>query len=299
MSVAVYANGMSIACKVASGKTIAAFPDVCLSPPAPPIPPIPYPNTSAASDTSDGSKTVQIGGDEAMLKNKSTFKTSTGNEAATKSFGMGVVTHQITGKAAFVAWSMDVKFEGENIPRNMDLMGQNEGSDPPNILHPYTDGVASGSEPEPEKCPPHVWKEEKSETPEQTKEKNNKNATTLLSKPSKALQAKGPLFENHAIDSNMEKMNIQATSVVYRCSRAGCGAEQEVDIKGEKQIAEAKSRTAKGWKSKGEQCRNYREIQSQLFGASTPPLAKMDKSMPDVAESQAKLLERGHQVELL
>lgn len=146
MSVAVYANGMSIACKVADGKTIAAFPDVCLSPPSPPIPPIPYPNTAAASDTSDGSKTVQIGGEEVMLKDKSTFKTSTGNEAATKSFGMGVVTHQITGKAAFVAWSMDVKFEGENIPRHMDLMGHNEGSDPPNTPPwPYMDSMARGT----------------------------------------------------------------------------------------------------------------------------------------------------------
>ena len=146
MSVAVYANGMSIACKVASGKTIAAFPDVCLSPPAPPIPPIPYPNTAAASDTSDGSKTVQIGGEEVMLKDKSTFKTSTGNEAATKSFGMGVVTHQITGKAAFLAWSMDVKFEGENIPRHMDLMGQNEGSTPENAPPwTYLDGMSTPS----------------------------------------------------------------------------------------------------------------------------------------------------------
>lgn len=146
MSVAVYANGMSIACKVADGKTTAALPDVCLSPPAPPIPPIPYPNTASASDTTDGSKTVQIGGEEVMLKNQSTFKTSTGNEAATKSFGMGVVTHQITGKAAFVAWSMDVKFEGENIPRHLDLMGHNEGSEPPNTPPwPYMDSMARGT----------------------------------------------------------------------------------------------------------------------------------------------------------
>lgn len=143
MSVAVYANGMSIACKVADGKTIAAFPDVCLSPPSPPIPPIPYPNTAAASDTTDGSKTVQIGGEEVMLKDKSTFKTSNGDEAATKSFGMGVVTHQITGKAAFVAWSMDVKFEGENIPRHMDLMGHNESSLPENTPPwPYVDSAS-------------------------------------------------------------------------------------------------------------------------------------------------------------
>jgi hypothetical protein len=132
MGMEVYANGMSIACKAASGKSAAAMPDVCLSPPSPPAGPvpIPYPNTASASDTTDGSKTVLINDQEVMLKNKSTFKTSTGNEAATKSLGMGVVTHQIQGKAAFLAWSMDVKFEGENVPRHLDIMGHNEASDP-------------------------------------------------------------------------------------------------------------------------------------------------------------------------
>ena len=101
------------------------------TPPAGPVP-IPYPNTAMASDTDNGSKTVQIGGDEVMLKDQSTFKKSTGDEAATKSLGMGVVTAQIQGKAAFVAWSMDVKFEGQNVPRHLDLMGHNESSDPPN-----------------------------------------------------------------------------------------------------------------------------------------------------------------------
>lgn len=132
MSATVFANGMSIACKVANGKTTAAMPDVCLSPPPSPAGPIPipYPNTSSASDTDKGSKTVSIGGEPVMLKHQSIFKTSTGNEAATKSLGMGVVTHKIQGEAQFVAWSMDVKFEGENVPRHMDLMGHNEACDP-------------------------------------------------------------------------------------------------------------------------------------------------------------------------
>jgi hypothetical protein len=144
MGIAVYANGMSIACKAASGKTIAAMPDVCLSPPTPPAGPIPipYPNTAMASDTDGGSKTVQIGGQEVMLKDQSTFKKSSGDEAATKSLGMGVVTHQIQGKANFVAWSMDVKFEGQNVPRHLDLMGHNEASSPPNTPPwPYLDSM--------------------------------------------------------------------------------------------------------------------------------------------------------------
>ena len=81
----VFANMMEISCKAAAGKAICAFPDVCFTPPtAPPTPPgvpIPYPNTGMASDTTSGSRTVKITGKEVMLKNKSYFKKSTGDEA--------------------------------------------------------------------------------------------------------------------------------------------------------------------------------------------------------------------------
>jgi hypothetical protein len=95
MSVNVFANSREIACKAADGTAPAAFPDTCLSPPPPPAGPlpIPYPNTAKASDTTNGSTTVMICGQEVMLKDQSTFKQSMGNEAATKSQGMGVVTH--------------------------------------------------------------------------------------------------------------------------------------------------------------------------------------------------------------
>ena len=60
----VYANGREIACKASSGKTIAAFPDVCFTPRQTPATPpgvsIPYPNTGMASDTTNGSKKVNI-----------------------------------------------------------------------------------------------------------------------------------------------------------------------------------------------------------------------------------------------
>ncbi len=135
MGMDVYANGMSIACKAADGKTIAAFPDVCFTPPltpaTPPGVPIPYPNTAMASDTTNGTKTVMIAGQEVMLKNISVFKTSTGDEAGSAP-KKGVVTSTIKGEANFVCWSMDVKFEGENVPRHLDLMGHNEQCDPPN-----------------------------------------------------------------------------------------------------------------------------------------------------------------------
>ena len=81
----VFANGREISCKSGKGKSICAFPDVCFTPPENPATPtgvpIPYPNTGMSSDTTDGSKTVQISGKEVMLKNKSYFKRSTGDEA--------------------------------------------------------------------------------------------------------------------------------------------------------------------------------------------------------------------------
>jgi hypothetical protein len=148
MGMDVYANGMAIACKAADGKTIAAFPDVCFTPPltpaTPPGVPIPYPNTAMASDTTNGTKTVMIAGQEVMLKNISVFKTSTGDEAGCAP-KKGVVTSQIKGKANFICWSMDVKFEGENVPRHLDLTGHNEASAPPNTPPwPYLDKMAFG-----------------------------------------------------------------------------------------------------------------------------------------------------------
>jgi hypothetical protein len=133
MSKKVYANGRGVACKKSNGKSICAFPDVCMSPPSPPAGPIPipYPNTGMASDTTSGSKSVKINGAEVMLKNKSYFKKSTGDEAATKSFGMNVLSHQIQGKVYFASWSMDVKIEGENAVRHMDLTTHNHASNPP------------------------------------------------------------------------------------------------------------------------------------------------------------------------
>jgi Toxin PAAR-like domain len=120
----VFANGRELSCKAGSGKTICAFPDVCFTPPenpaTPPGVPIPYPNTGIASDTTNGSKTVKISGKEVMLKNKSYFKKSTGDEAGCAA-KKGIVTSVNRGKVYFTSWSMDVKFEGENVVRHEEL----------------------------------------------------------------------------------------------------------------------------------------------------------------------------------
>lgn len=127
MSKNVFANGREVSAKNDDNKSICAMPDVCLTPPSPPAGPIPipYPNTAMASDTSDGSKTVSVGGDEVGLKNSSNYKKSTGDEAATKSQGMNLTTHTIQGKMKHAAWSFDVKFEGQNAIRHMDLTTHN------------------------------------------------------------------------------------------------------------------------------------------------------------------------------
>lgn len=127
----VYANNMEVSCKSASGKSIAAFPDVCFTPPqAPPTPmgvPIPYPNTGMSSDTTNGTRTIKITGKEVMLKDKSYFKTSYGDEAGCAP-KKGVITSKIKGKVYFIAWSMNVKFEGENVVRHLDMTTHNHAS---------------------------------------------------------------------------------------------------------------------------------------------------------------------------
>lgn len=139
----VYANMMEVSCKAAMGKAICAFPDVCFTPPENPATPtgvpIPYPNTGMASDTTSGSTSVQISGQEVMLKNKSYFKQSYGDEAGCAA-KKGVVTSVNRGKVFFNMWSMDVLVEGENAVRMLDLTTHNHGSVPGNTpTWPYID----------------------------------------------------------------------------------------------------------------------------------------------------------------
>ncbi len=130
MQTNVYANDREICSKAADGKSMAAFPDVCWSPPAPPAGPvqIPYPNTAFASDLTNGTKTVFICNTEVAQKDKSYFSTSTGNEPATMAFPKGTNTGALKGKAYFSSWSMDVKAEGLNVARHLDTMTHNHAS---------------------------------------------------------------------------------------------------------------------------------------------------------------------------
>lgn len=133
MSHEVYANRWAIAGKAGMNKSISRFPDVCLSPPSPPAGPIPvpYPDTSFSSDLKEGSQTVKLGGKPAALAQQSYYQPSVlGDEAATRTFGMNILSHTITGKTYFRAWSMDVKIEGKNVCRHFDITTSNHACDP-------------------------------------------------------------------------------------------------------------------------------------------------------------------------
>jgi len=111
-----------------SSGILMCMPDVCLTPapPAPPIP-IPYPNIAQSSDTASGSTTVKCDGNPIMLQS-SNFSTSTGDEAG--SVG-GVMSGLTKGKAEFKMYSFDVKIDGKNVPRLLDIMTSNSMNTPP------------------------------------------------------------------------------------------------------------------------------------------------------------------------
>lgn len=144
MSNNVFANGRELSCKSGSGKSICAFPDVCMTPPenpaTPPGVPIPYPNTGMTSDCTSGSRKVKISKKEVMLKNSSYFKKSMGDEAGSAA-KKGVVSSVNRGKVYFTMWSMDVKFEGKNVVRHLDLTTHNHGSAGNSPPWPFIDSM--------------------------------------------------------------------------------------------------------------------------------------------------------------
>jgi hypothetical protein len=123
----VFVNGRELSCSKDDTHIMGAMPDICLSPPSPPAGPIPipYPNFAQASDTADGSKDVSVGGDQCGMKSSSNFSKCNGDEAATKTFGGNPMSGCIQGKTTATAWSFDVKIEGANAHRLMDLTTNN------------------------------------------------------------------------------------------------------------------------------------------------------------------------------
>lgn len=133
----VYANSLEVACKAQGNKVIAAFPDVCFTPPenpaTPPGVPIPYPSFGFDSDTDKGTSTVKIGGQTITQKNKSYYTKTTGTEAGCAA-KKGIITSKNTGKEYAVAWSSNVKADGEPVNRMTDLSTNNHASPQGNTL---------------------------------------------------------------------------------------------------------------------------------------------------------------------
>ena len=126
MPVTVGVNFLSVVHKASMGTTI-AFPDVCKTPtPAGPVP-IPYPNIAMSSDTGKGTTSVKCDGNPVCVKD-SVFQMSTGDEAGSAG---GVASSKIKGKAEFVMYSFDVKFDGKNACRAFDIMLHNDKNTPP------------------------------------------------------------------------------------------------------------------------------------------------------------------------
>ncbi|WP_250455997.1 PAAR-like domain-containing protein [Caballeronia sp. ATUFL_M2_KS44] len=127
----VYANKREVACKQGSGKSICTFPDTCFTPPQTPATPtgtpVPYANSSVDEDTADGTTSVQISGQEVMLKDKSSLKKSVGNEAGCAP-QKGLVSTTNKGETLFCSGSMNITVEGENLCRHLDTTTHNQCS---------------------------------------------------------------------------------------------------------------------------------------------------------------------------
>jgi len=126
MGVTVGVNSRSVVHKSSGGITI-AFPDVCKTPIGPAVVPIPYPNIALSKHSAKTTKTVKCDGNPVCVKT-SNFSTSTGDEPGVLK---GIISSKIKGKAEFVTYSPDVKFEGKNVTRAFDLMLHNNKNTPP------------------------------------------------------------------------------------------------------------------------------------------------------------------------
>lgn len=281
----------------------ATVPNVCKMPgPPAPFVPTPLPNIGRSSLSPQGySTTVKIDGSPVAIRGASFGSMG---DIASRGTGGGIISMNCEGPTKFIApGSLSVKIEGRNVHLLADVMSNNNGpsGSPPNaatlagtIHSPLPPTVPAPGELD--RCD-HVWVLEKpGKTPAEAAAANNATIAAKQSKPTMASNLRGLAFENKAVADNMEEMKIKSVSQIYRCV-AGCKAEQEVDIAGEDQVAESKSRNFKGVKRKGDQSRKVRDIQHKVFSPAKNPRAKLDGSLPDADASAAKYLARGFDVE--
>jgi hypothetical protein len=248
------------------------------------------------------SKTVQVEGHDVAIAGASFGSIG---DIASKATGGGIVSNNVEGPTKFIGpGSLTVHIEGRNVQLLSDIMSNNNGpaGSPPNaatmagtIHSPLAPGAPRPDDP-PEVCPmggDHDWHEEDSKTVEKGKQDNAALATGVKNPDA----ARGYAFENKAIDANMAEMDIKRVGAMFKCRK--CQQDQEVDIVGKDQIAEAKSRKFNQVKKKGKQARRLRDIQQKRFDKGKNPRSKLDGSLSDVTDSTNKYLERGFDVEVV
>ncbi|WP_096087845.1 PAAR-like domain-containing protein [Agaribacterium haliotis] len=120
------ANGQSIVTKKSKG-TVMCGPDVCKTQVGNAVVPIPYPNIAQSSDLDKGTKSVKVGGAPACLSS-SNFKKSTGDQPGKLG---GIISGQSKAMAEPIMYSFNVKMDGKNVVRNMDLFVSNSKNTPP------------------------------------------------------------------------------------------------------------------------------------------------------------------------
>lgn len=162
MPATVIVNNMTVVHKASNGIS-QAFPDVCKTPapPAPPVP-IPYPNIAMSSDAADTATTVKADGNPIMLST-SKYATSTGDEAGSL---FGVVSNKVKGSANPQMYSMDVKADGKNVFRQLDIMLHNGNSQPTNTppgpnMNPPAVAMPPKQDPKIKKITEVKWSDEK------------------------------------------------------------------------------------------------------------------------------------------
>ena len=115
----VFATRRGVSPKGSSNNTIAAWPDVCITPVSGPIP-LPYVNAVDAMAANGDAKSKKVQKTLIDTAHKAGYKHV---DSAT---GVGVVSHTMRGKVYFTAHTMDVKFQGKDTVRLGDPLFQNK-----------------------------------------------------------------------------------------------------------------------------------------------------------------------------
>ncbi|MBU2550299.1 MAG: hypothetical protein KKB20_17975 [Proteobacteria bacterium] len=144
---------------------------------------------------------------------------------------------------------------------------------------------------------PHVWVEERRETPQETIKGNEKSIEAKEGKPDQEGFVRGWRFENKVIAALDAQGLIEATSVVFRCEE--CGARQETDILLKNgQVVEVKSISKSRAKNLADQTSNIEMIQTQHGDKGQRPKAILDGSLPHSGFVEEKYKKRGFDVQV-